>query len=185
MARAGTPLERLQGVTGHRGPLREIYRLPDGRTLRLRTNRSRVLMTGAVGENRYHIDAPMNLEGQDFVGIAMPAQRPGWVDCYQIPTDVAISALHTAHATWVQAHPNTPEQSAVRVVSFDGDPQRPGEGFAVKWAQYLIASVPAEATEQPAAQPSLNGSEAIIEAKRIVAAAYRVPESAVTITVAF
>jgi len=83
-------------------------------------------MTRAVGANPFHIDAPMNLEGQDFVGIAMPAHRQGWVDCYKVPTNVAIQALHAAHAFWVDAHPETPEQSDVRVISFDGDPNRPG-----------------------------------------------------------
>src|SRR5688572_29200849 len=73
MAAVGRPLERLQRVPGSRGLVKEIYRMPSGQTVRLRTNRKRALMTVADGPNS--ADA-LGFEGQqDFIGIAMPGPR--------------------------------------------------------------------------------------------------------------
>jgi hypothetical protein len=172
MERAGQPLERLRGVMGRRGPVREIFRMENGKTVRVRTNNKRALISSADGPRAEDI---MNFEGQqDFVGISIPGSR-GSVECYLVPSEVAVSALRSQQEQWLAVRPNSP--SDVRAIRFDGDPQLPREGFAEKWAQYRLPTA-----THPA--PS-NLEQLIADARRAIAAAAKKPESAVRISIEY
>jgi hypothetical protein len=147
-AAAGFQLTRLQGVVGHRGPVREIYVMPDGRTVRLRTNRKRGLITSSDGTSP---ENQMNLEGQqDFIGIAIPGPRGnrGTAQFYLVPTEVAVAALREAHREWI-ARNGTGMTSYVRSIWFDGEADLPWKGFATKWEQYRLTAVTSRGPEQP------------------------------------
>jgi hypothetical protein len=172
MSQTGRPLERLQGVSGRRGPVKEIYRMPNGQTVRLRTNRKRTLMTKADGPGS---DDVLNFEGQqDFIGLVIPGPRDS-VECFLVPSDVAVEALRASHREWLSSHPGS--TSDVRAIHFDGDAEIAWEGFSEKWASYRLAAA------TPATRSNLE--QVIADSRRAIAAAAGKPESAVSISIAF
>jgi len=174
MARAGTRLLKLKGVPGRdRATIREVYRMPNGQTVRLRTNVKRALMTKSVGVN---FGDSLVIEGpQDFIGLAIPGPR-GTVDCYVIPFARAIDDLRSAHRIWQETQSDG-GNSFVRVIYLDDDERTPGHGFARRYADYRVQ--PTEAAYRTELE------RVIAEARRTVAAAANRPESAVTISITY
>jgi hypothetical protein len=190
MARAGMPLERVRGVKSGRGKgvFSELYRMPDARMVRLRTCRTRRLLSNGTGENATNASAPIILEGpQDFIGIAIAGRR-GAVDCYLAPSQRVIDDQRAAHRAWQETQPEG-GKSEVRCLHFDDDdqtPERPWFGFARKYAEFKLPD--SSESRETAARDDQTTTEAVLdaaiaEAKRIVAAAVRKPESAVRIIV--
>jgi hypothetical protein len=131
-------------------------------------------MTVADGPNP--TDA-LNFEGQqDFIGIAIPGPR-GSVECFLVPSEVAVEALQVAHEKWL-ADGHAGNISRLRAVRFDGDPQLAWEGFSQKWVQYHLAA--AVSTD-----PGFRLMQVIANSRRAIAAEAGRPESAVSISITY
>lgn len=117
MAAKGTPLTRIKGVRG------AVYRRPDGRTVRVRTNNEPVFMT------------PPQLEREDFHGIV--AVLEGKVHAYCVPKEVVTRDLPKAREKWMAEDPEHRHDNRTPVLQFDGE-GRPWNGFAEKWREYHI-----------------------------------------------
>jgi hypothetical protein len=166
-AAAGKPLTRI----GERG---QRYRRPDGKIVLIRTCKRRNVLANSVG---YTPNDPIDIEGrQDFVGLAVPGRRRAPDEFYEVPDPVVIDGLRAGMAEWCPDHPNG--KSKVRQISFDGDPQSAITGYAEKWGHYRLAqplAIPAPASDVRA--------NAVVQARRMVATAFAVPESTVRIAI--
>jgi hypothetical protein len=135
MTLVGKPLEPAPGTIGHRGPLLAIYKITTtGQTVRLRTNDKPALISVGVGLDPETPDAPINVEGQDFVGVVIPASRrksETKLHYYLVPTTEVVECMRAAYQ-------HTGRRNKFRRILFDGDPNNPGEGFAQKWEQYRL-----------------------------------------------
>jgi hypothetical protein len=173
LSQTGRPLERFQGVTGRRGPVKEIYRMTNGQTVRLRTNRKRALMTVADGPNP---NDALNFEGQqDFIGLAIPGQR-GSVESFLVPSDVAVEALRKAHRERL-ANGHTGSTSDVRAIQLRRRCATGLGGISHKWAPYRLAAA------TPTTRSNLE--QVIADSRRAIAAAAGKPESAISISIAY
>lgn len=178
MEQAGKPLERVQ--TKSRSM---IYRTPTGSTVRVRTCNDHVLVALA--------DAPvagarLNIEGTDELLIVMPEvpRVRGSTLAYLVPTEVAADAVRKCHADWLASNPETKGENRTWNIWFSDDAPAKSNGFARKWAKYRLPgtsdlSIRKAPTEQTS---GLSLGEVIAEAKRRIASAAGISESAVKIT---
>lgn len=178
----GKPLERVRGVRGARGTIKQLYRDPDGKLIRLRTNMDRCLVTNAVpGPNKFDADAPLILEGpQDFVGLAIPGPR-GTVECYLIPNDRVIADLKESHRQWQATQPNG-GKSDVRALFFYGEVgKQPWYGWQTTYAEFRL-----QASEVQSKAPAMSDDIQAIATdarSRILASLRDLPEARVLIGV--
>lgn len=178
MAQTGKPLERIQ--TRGRSM---IYRTSTGSTVRVRTCNDHVLVALA--------DAPvegarLNIEGTDELLIVMPEvpRVRGPTVAYLVPTEVAAEAVRKCHANWLATNPDTNGKNRTWNIWFSDDAPEKSNGFARKWAEYRLPGTSdlnahKASTEQTTGQ-SLG--EVIAEARRRIASAAGISESAVKIT---
>ena len=75
MAREGQAIERIErpAAADRRGPKPALFALPNGKTIRLRTNNKPAVMTKA--ENGA-VNAPMRFESEDYLGAIFPPSGP-------------------------------------------------------------------------------------------------------------
>jgi hypothetical protein len=183
MKSAGTSLTPVESGTRAR-----IYRSGNGETVRVRTCNDHVLVTVAASTER---DAKLNIEGTDHLLIVMPEvpRSPGPVMVFFIPTAVVVEAVRQAHARWLASNPSTKGSNRTWNLWFDEDEAAAGGGFARIWQKYKLASpisaVKSSAAESPAAQSSgpMTLGEVIADAKRRIATAAGVSESAIKISI--
>ena len=176
MGQTGRPLERVVADQPTRGPAKEVYRVPDGKTVRLRTNNMPALM---VKVDDGTVDVPLPFENEDFVGIAFPAEQQDTVVGYLVPTAVATKAIRAMHRKWL-ADETRSRDNKTRVVRFDGNTDLPWRGYAQRWAQYRIGEI--EIGKQPVS--SALDLEIAASRKRIAALTGR-PENAIKISIEF
>jgi len=192
MRNAGQPLERIDGP-------HEIYRLPNGKTVRLRANNQPGLMAKAASGDP---NARLTFEGEDYVGIAYPEHdvKAGTVKAgtvgvlgYLVPSKVATKAIRAGHKHWLATpgrndRPHDPD-NRMRVIRFDGDPARPGRGFNMHWQEYLVGFIELPPDGNDAAVPLASTESAIqqkVEAcKRELAALTGRPVSAISISISY
>jgi|GEM_PF-2784182 len=182
MLAEGKPLERVQ--TGTRSMQ---YRLASGETVRVRTCNDHVLVVLAESTDP---DAPLNIEGTDYLLVVMPAVPRQWgaVIAYFIPTPIAVREVRRSHSDWLASKPATKGNNRTWNIWFD-DGQNPWLGFAVKWAKYRLgghASVQGgvSAPRTSSADDARSLGAVITQARADIAKAAGVPIEAVKITVA-
>ena len=114
-----------------------MYRLADGKTVRVRTCNDHILMVLA---DKPSTDAKLNIEGTDFLLVVMPEveRTPGKVKAYLIPTEVAVEASRRSHQAWLDSNPNTKGDNKTFVLSFRKGPATYSD-YETKWAQYQLS----------------------------------------------
>jgi hypothetical protein len=161
MAENGTSVQRIPEERRA-----AVYRLPDGKTVRLFTNNKPVLMVA-----KYWSDH-LGFERNDLVGISYALD--GKTRVFLVPTENVVRAMRDQHQQWLAESPSH-DPNRAPILKFSGR----HNNYAEKWHQYLIGEIGAEA-----ATPSETGILAIAaRARREIAAALEVDESAVHITV--
>src|SRR5262249_40368260 len=108
MEREGTPLARVSGRHG----LAKVYRIPNGKTVLVRTNHKPAIMTVAASGVA---DAHIAFEDVDHVAIAFPGERRNSVVAYLIPAHEAVRHVREKHAKWLERQPGGVSTSRVRV----------------------------------------------------------------------
>lgn len=131
MSANGKPLEKLPS----RGR-EQVFGLPDGETVRVRTCNDRRLIVNA---DEPHVDAKLSIEGTNWLLVVIPevARTPGPVSAYLVPAGVAVLEVRRSHGAWLESHPRTNGQNKAWKIEFDGK-DAPWESFASKWAQYRL-----------------------------------------------
>lgn len=177
MDRAGKRVikDNMRSV-GQLGPLPQVFQMPDGGTARLRTNNKRVVLAKvATGD----IEARLPFESEDFLGIAIPAERPNAVVGYLVPSKVAARAMRDGHQEWLKDSSHSRENKH-RALNFDGNEGSASYGYAKKWSEYCLGEISFD--DMPAARAL---DQVIAEARRKIASSAGRPESAVMITIAY
>jgi hypothetical protein len=181
MDQTGRPLLRVDERQRSRGPAKEVYALPDGKTLRLRTNNMPALMVRVEDGS---VDVPLPFENEDFVGIAFPAiNKTDTVIGYLVPTAVAAEAIRTAHRKWLAAKKSRSRDNNTRVLKFSGDTDLPWLGYAKRWEEYCIGEI--KIGDHPVAAAVNALDLEIANARRRIAAVAGKPESAIRISIDF
>lgn len=163
-----------------------LYALPGGETVRVRTCNDHILVVLA---SQHSGDARLNIEGTDWLLIVMPKtpRTPGALECYLVPTGVAVEAARATHQAWLESNPNTRGANTTWNLWFDDDGPAKANGFARKWSEYRLpgdAETGRVAVEGATGTPSDFRAEIEAARKRISTAA-GVPLNAVKITVEF
>jgi hypothetical protein len=181
MEAAGKPLTEVRS-----GSRAKLFRTPDEQTVRVRTCNDHVLVIVA---DTTEPSAKLNIEGTDLLLIVMPqvARRGGAVMAFLVPTKVAADAARSTHAQWLAANPATKGRNKTWNLWFDDDAPSKASGYARLWEKYRLAgsaisNPAAPAPESADAKPQSLG-EVIAEARRKIAAAAGVPETAIKISV--
>lgn len=118
----------------------ELYRLPDGRTARLRTNAKRCLIN-----NTDNVFA----HGGDVLVFVAPKEVETLVagyEVYVVPLAVARAAFDKARADWMSTNPNTSGNNNIDTLYLDCFPNATPRNslmdsqhdYATKWAQYRL-----------------------------------------------
>lgn len=180
MRQNGMPLERIQS-----GGRSMIYRLPDDRTVRVRTCNDHVLVVLAETPDQ---NANLNIENTDLLLIVMPEvpRTRGPVHAYLVPTDVAVQAARTTHAQWLASNPSTKGQNRTWNLWFDDNGPAKANGFARTWASYRLQAKPSHVASS-ASSTAFNETlgDVIAACRRRIATAAGVPELAVKISIDF
>lgn len=181
---AGSPLQRIES----RGRSM-IFKTSDNRTVRVRTCNDHVLVALADSSSP---SAKLNIEGTDDLLIVMPEtpRSRGPVIAYLVPTTVAVEAVRNTHADWLASDPRTKGDNRTWNIWFDDLGPSKANGFAKKWSNYrLPGSVDLSKDNQSERSLSkTNGAgnvlgKVIADAKRQIASAAGVPETAIRITI--
>jgi hypothetical protein len=180
MKRSGKPLERIK-TTGRS----MIYRLADGKTVRLRTCNDHLLVV--LADNTDPDTAKLNVEGTDYVLIVMPERQrsAGPVVAYLIPSEVVSKAARLSHKEWLSGRPDSSGNRTWNLW-FGKDGPKAANGFAQKWQQYRIigfAEAGSLSTTQSTLSPSTKLSDVIASAKRQIADASGVALERIKITI--
>ena len=191
MRRNGKPLAKLAS----RGRAM-LYRLPDGQTVRARTCNDHILIAVADSPTE---GAKLNIEGTDWLLIVMPVveRMPGSVIGYLVPTAEAVDAVRRTHSEWLASNPNTRGKNTTWNLWFSPDGPEKARGFADKWAKYRLegsisiskfAARSGADEERDVVVPGAGTQEGVrplnmADAKRAVAAFYRVDLDAIEITI--
>jgi hypothetical protein len=182
MEQNGKPLKKIQG------PGRAmLFALPNGETVRVRTCNDHILIVLA---DRPSDDARLNIEGTDWLLIAMPEfeRTPGKIIAYLVPTAVATEAAKATHRDWLSTNPNTKGSNTTWNLWFDADGPAKANDFAKKWSMYRLNG---DGQAAHAVNAQGNGSEPLNVKAEVEAARQRiskaagVPPEAVRITVDF
>jgi len=176
MTAVGLPLRKLEA----KGRAM-IYETDEGNSVRVRTCNDHVLVAVASSSGT---ETKLNLEGTDKILVIMPEtpRTPGPVMAFLVPTNVALEAIRSAHGDW-----KTNNQSTNRTwnIWFGDDGLSTANNFARKWDAYRLrasTSVESDVTRNSKASPATLG-EVILDAKRQIASAAGVPETAVKISI--
>jgi hypothetical protein len=180
---AGRPLKRIQS----KGRAM-LYEAPDRTTVRVRTCNDHVLVVLAESPAP---EAALNIEGTDHLLIVMPEnpRSRGAIVAYLVPTEVAVQAARASHKEWLASNPNTAGKNRTWTLWFDDIGPSKANAFAEKWATYrLRGSIDLNEPDRAKTASRVNGSsnslgQVIAAAKRQIASAAGVPESAVRITI--
>jgi hypothetical protein len=181
MSQNGKQLERVEA----KGRAM-IYRTQHGKSVRVRTCNDHVLVVLADSADE---SAKLNVEGTDQILIVMPEvpRMRGNVLAYLVPTEVVVEAARTSHAEWLRSEPATKGQNRTWNLWFDNDGLAKSNGFGKKWAEYRLSGNSASASTMPSELPDHYGGQklgdVIVDAKRRIAAAAGIPESAVKISI--
>lgn len=179
MTSAGVSLVPVQS-----GTRAKIYRTNEGKTVRVRTCNDHVLI--ALAETT-ESDAKLNIEGTDYLLIVMPEvpRSPGPVMVFFVPTPTVVEAVREAHAHWLASNPSTKGENRTWNLWFDDDDSSPGGGFASLWEKYKVASPVSDVGRPSSPSPDrpMTLGEIIAEAKRKIAGAAGVAESAIKISI--
>ena len=181
MAQSGAPLERVEA----KGRAM-LYRTPKGETVRVRTCNDHVLVVVAESPEP---GAKLNIEGTDNILVVMPEipRSPGPIAAYFLPTVVVVDAVQSTYKEWLASNPSTKGENRTWNIWFDDDGPSKANGFAKKWGKYRIqGSASARTSPKNQVEETLNSpatlGEVIADAKRRIAAAAGIPETAVRIT---
>jgi hypothetical protein len=170
MCRKGQVIERIErpAAADRRGPIPAVFSLPNGKTVRLRTNNKPAVMTKAESGAA---DASLPFESEDYLGVVFPAERPNVVVGYLVPSPVAAAAYRDIHARWLAADPGHSRDNETRVIRFDRIPGALNDGYANKWAEYCLGEIELDA---PAAPSRTAGGDIVecVKRMRAVAAEY-------------
>jgi hypothetical protein len=131
MAQSGRPLVRKAHERG------KVYLLPDGKTVRVRTNNDRCLITHS---DLPEADGRLDIEGTNFLLIVMPKEKrkAGDVFAYFVRTADAVRAVRRAHKTWTEGPNNTRGDNRTPAIWFDCTSVGPSSDFAEKWKKYRL-----------------------------------------------
>ncbi len=182
MRQCGKPLSRLPS----KGRAM-LYVLPNGETVRMRTCNDHVLIV--VGD-RPTSDAKLNIEGTDWLLVAMPEveRTPGKVNVYLLPTSEVETEARRTHQDWLDSNPNTKGDNKTWNLWFRSDGPSKANDYAARWARYLLDSVvdarASAATSSPG-QPEGNVKAEVENARRRIAEVAGVPLEAVKVTINF
>jgi hypothetical protein len=181
MKQAGKPMERLQA----KGRAM-IYRAPGGETVRVRSCNDHVLIV--VADQPDPDKARLNVEGTDFVLIAMPERprTPGPVIGYLVPTDIVCEAVRSGQRHWLATNPNTKGDNRTWALWFNTNTLSDGSGFHEKWKAYRLggaASAGLTSSLPMAGSPVKKLGEVIALAKQEIAEAAGVPVERVKISI--
>lgn len=187
MRKNGKPLVKRPG-TGRS----MLYSLSDGHSVRVRTCNDHLLIILA---SRASADAELNIEGTDWLLIAMPevVRTPGKVLVYLVPTDEAVATARQAHRDWLAGSPNTKGNNTTWNLWFGPSSAKQSGDFATKWAKYRLqgeastGAIGAFDLTVPAAVGDGGGSikAEIDSARRRIALAAGVAAEAVRISIDF
>ena len=117
-----------------------IYSMRDGATVRMKTNRGRVLMAKAREPTP---NAQLSIEGTDWLLIVMPKIKltAGEIEAYLVCTTKVVETVRNSHRAWLDSDPNTGGQNKTWVIWFDEKKNASipeGHGYAVKWACHRL-----------------------------------------------
>lgn len=177
-------LRQVDRPAEHIGDTEEIYKLPDGKTFRLRTNNMPALMAKVANGTT---EARLPFESEDFVGVAFPAiGKPDTIVCYLVPSIVAAKAIRAAHKKWLGEKKTHSRDNTHRHVRFDGRPDHPTRGYAEVWQKYLIGEIGLDVLPPEAMEINSNElTREIMFAKKHLAEVAGVPVNAVSITISY
>ncbi len=132
MKAAGHSIQRKD--TGTRSM---IYELENGKTVRLRTTNDPVLVVVAKTSD---LDSPLNIEGTDYLLIAMPEvpRTPGDILVYLVPTARASEDVKNSHKSWLETNPQTKGDNRTRNIWFN-EKGTPWSGYHEKWSEYKLS----------------------------------------------
>ena len=161
------------------------------KTVRLRTSMVPALVVNA---GRPEADAPLSIEGTDYLLFAMPALVPVRafdVAGYLIKTEDAVAAVRAGYVEWLKTHPNTSGGNTTWEIRFDQKGPDTRNDYATKWAGCRLFPITSGAVADPLAEPDpaarTNIDEpaiAVVEnARAQIAAFYGVPLRAVRLTI--
>lgn len=181
MRQRGKPLTRQQ-VKGRA----MVYAMQQGETVRVRTCNDHVLVVLAESPKD---NAKLNIEGTDFVLIVMPQvpRTPGPVVAYLVPTSVVAEAARKTHQEWLANNPNTRGNNRTWNLWFDESGPTKANSFSRLWEKYQLNG-DVSTDRMTNSSPDRNSpdhvklGDVISNARREIAAAAGVPESAVKIT---
>jgi hypothetical protein len=180
MARSGKPITRITPAS-RRGAPEEIYRLPDGATVRLRTSRvaDRIVIRVDKVEAAKGADGRLPFEGrEDFLGAAYLTDNDTVVG-YLIPSAEAAKVMREGHRRWEQADPDHSRTNALRMIDFANESGFHDPELASKWAPYHLGEIRLQDVNND------ERAQAIADARRMVAAAHKVSEDAVHISISY
>ena len=180
MKQAGKPLERIKS-----NGRSMIYRMTDGRTVRLRTCNDHLLVVVADADDPD--TAHVNVEGTDYVLVVMPERQrtPGAVIAYLVPSEIVANAAKSSHREWLASKPNTKGDRRTWNLWFDKYGPSAASNFAEKWRQYRVngsASAGLALASSSSARPMKLG-DVIALAKLQIAEAAGVSAERVKITI--
>jgi hypothetical protein len=173
MAAAGKPLERVEGLHGKT----QLYRMPDGKTVLIRTNKKHRAMIAKADGPRVEDEINIEKFSPDFVGPTVFSADQNDFDCYLIPTAEACDAMRANHVPHVAKHPDT--TSDVRIINFN-EPE-----IEQRFGRYRIEPRTAQMRPTVTSRNARSLDQVVAEARRMVAQAAARPESAITISIAY
>ena len=116
-----------------------LYRMQDGKSVRLRTSNDHVLVVVADSPD---VDAPVNVEGTDMLLAVMPEieRSPSRVVAFLVPSDIAARDAREGYREWLKNGPRTKGSNNTRTIWFDEDLSQASHGFMARWKQYQLNS---------------------------------------------
>ena len=181
-----TPLPKPPGA---KGPAPQAYRLPDGKTVHLKTNAKPILVTSNKVKDgpQKPVDAALRFEKYDYVAaVFRHPDKNNWASIYVIPTVVAAKAAKEHQAAHLKKMPKGKRDNRLYAIYFDD--AGPGEqsGYARKWVEYYIGDIelPLISDEPPIERTGETPDQLIERHRQEIASALRVVPEAVTINVA-
>jgi hypothetical protein len=178
-------LERVTKIAGHKGPVGELYKLANGKTVRPRTNSLRELFdTTRGGPKEKDASAKLCIEQDDFVGVGIPAANGDGTDVYLVPSARAAADLKSGHRFWLK-HSESGGPTNMRVIRFNDDMDKTYAGFAIRYAEFLIGTNVQPATTSPVATAPNDCAQFVEGHRRQIAEHLGLSESAVNISIRF
>lgn len=164
----------------------KIYAMPNGETVRARTCNDHIMIVVADAPTP---DAGLNIEGTDWVMLAMPEvpRTAGSVVVYLLPTHAVVDAARRSHAEWLDTAPNTKGQNTTWNLWFDNTGGK-SSGYAEKWAKYRLPGTVSTIEAPKENEPSVSRSvlrEEIQSARERISVIAGVPVEAVKVSIDF